>query len=46
MGSRIRMGAASSDGHQVVLGTVMMLVGATSRDVANRVTATLPAIRR
>ena len=46
MGSRIRMGAASSNGHQVVLGTVMMLVGANSRDVANRVSAALPAIRQ
>lgn len=46
MGSRIRMGAASSNGHQVVLGTVMMLVGENSRDVANRVSAALPAIRR
>ena len=46
MGSAPRMGAASSDGHQVVLGTVMMLVGANSREVANRVTAALPAIRR
>ena len=46
LGSRIRMGAASSDGHQVVLGTVMMLVGANSRDVAQRVSAALPAIRK
>lgn len=46
MGSRIRMGAASSNGHQVVLGTVMMLVGENSRDVANRASAALPAIRR
>ena len=46
MGSRIRMGAASSNGQQVVLGTVMMLVGANSRDVANQVTAALPGIRQ
>ncbi len=46
VGSRIRMGAASADGHQVVLGTVMMLVGANSRDVANRVSAALPGIRQ
>ena len=46
LGSRIRMGAASSNGHQVVLGTVMMLIGENSRDVANRVSAALPAIRQ
>ena len=46
LGSRIRMGAASSNGHQVVLGTVMMLVGANSRDVANQVSAALPGIRK
>ncbi len=46
IGSRIRMGAASADGHQVVLGTVMMLIGANSRDVANRVSAALPGIRK
>ena len=46
IGSRIRMGAASSNGHQVVLGTVMMLVGENSREVANRVSAALPGIRQ
>ena len=46
LGSRIRMGAASSNGHQVVLGTVMMLVGENSREVANRVSAALPGIRQ
>ena len=34
------------DGHQVVLGTMMMLVGANSRDVAEKVSAALPRIRR
>ncbi len=46
LGSRIRMGAASSNGHQVVLGTVMMLIGENSREVANRVSAALPEIRQ
>jgi len=46
LGSRIRTGAATSDGHQAVLGTVMMLVGENSRDVANRVSAALPEIRK
>jgi cobalt-zinc-cadmium resistance protein CzcA len=35
-GSELRTGAATKDGHEVVLGTVFMLVGENSRDVAQR----------
>ena len=49
-GSELRTGAATKDGHEVVLGTVFMLVGENSRAVAQRagdrlkeIDATLPA---
>ncbi len=35
-GSELRTGAATKDGHEVVLGTVFMLVGENSRAVAQR----------
>ena len=35
-GSELRTGAATKDGHEVVLGTVFMLVGENSREVAQR----------
>ena len=48
-GSELRTGAATKDGHEVVLGTVFMLVGENSRAVAQRagdrlkeIDATLP----
>ena len=40
-----RTGAATSDGHESVLGTAMMLVGEISRDVARRIDAALPEMR-
>ena len=36
IGSELRTGAATKDGHEVVLGTVFMLVGENSREVAQR----------
>lgn len=49
-GSELRTGAATQDGHEVVLGTVLMRVGGNSRTVAHAVAqkldeinATLPA---
>ncbi|HEL5340010.1 TPA: CusA/CzcA family heavy metal efflux RND transporter [Stenotrophomonas maltophilia] len=35
-GSELRTGAATKDGHEVVLGTVFMLIGENSREVAQR----------
>ncbi len=46
IGSRIRTGAATMDGHQAVLGTVMMLIGENSRAVSKRVAAALPGIKK
>jgi len=40
-GKELRNGAATQDGHEVVLGTAVMLVGANSRDVARAVAARL-----
>ncbi|GAB3331680.1 efflux RND transporter permease subunit [Marilutibacter aestuarii] len=40
-GLELRSGAASQDGHEVVLGTVVMRVGANSREVARDVAAGL-----
>ncbi|MFA5938715.1 MAG: CusA/CzcA family heavy metal efflux RND transporter [Sinimarinibacterium sp.] len=37
IGSELRTGAATQDGHEVVLGTVFMRVGENSRDVARAV---------
>ncbi|GAB1406295.1 CusA/CzcA family heavy metal efflux RND transporter [Thermomonas brevis] len=49
IGSELRTGAATKDGHEVVLGTVFMLIGENSREVAVRaadrlkeIDATLP----
>jgi cobalt-zinc-cadmium resistance protein CzcA len=49
-GSELRTGAATRDGREVVMGTVFMLIGENSRDVAQRagarlreIQATLPA---
>ncbi|QHS11572.1 efflux RND transporter permease subunit [Sinimarinibacterium sp. NLF-5-8] len=40
-GAELRSGAAMQDGHEVVLGTVIMLIGANSRDVAHAAAARL-----
>ncbi len=45
LGSALRTGAATQNGEEVVLGTVMMLQGANSRTVALAVAAQLAAIR-
>jgi len=46
IGSRIRTGAATTSGHEIVLGTVMMLIGENSHTVARRVAEALPEVRR
>ncbi|MDF3022272.1 MAG: heavy metal efflux pump, cobalt-zinc-cadmium [Steroidobacteraceae bacterium] len=43
-GSELRTGAATKDGHEVVLGTVFMLIGENSREVALRAAAKLREI--
>lgn len=43
-GSELRAGAATQDGHEVVLGTVFMLVGENSRAVAQRAASKLKEI--
>ena len=45
LGQEMRSGAATQDGHEVVLGTVFMLIGQNSRDVANRVAEKLEEIQ-
>ncbi|MFA4071435.1 CusA/CzcA family heavy metal efflux RND transporter [Xanthomonas perforans] len=40
-GAELRTGAATQNGHEVVLGTVVMLVGSNSRDVAQAAAARL-----
>ncbi len=45
-GSELRTGAATENGHEVVLGTVFMLVGENPREVAQRVAARLVEINR
>ena len=45
-GSELRTGAATQDGGEVVLGTVFMLVGANSRDVAQATAARLKEIQK
>ena len=45
IGSAPRQGAATQNGRETVLGTVMMLVGQNSRQVALRVHDALPAIQ-
>ncbi len=44
IGSELRTGAATQDGHEVVLGTAMMRVGENSREVARAVAAKVEAI--
>lgn len=44
IGKQLRTGAATQDGHEVVLGTVMMLVGQNSRTVSQQVAARLDEI--
>jgi len=43
-GAEIRIGAATQNGREVVLGTVLMRVGENSREVATAVAARLPQI--
>ena len=45
IGSAVRTGAATADGEETVLGTVMMLAGENSRTVAHRVAGRLDALR-
>jgi len=45
-GPELRSGAATQDGHEVVLGTVMMLVGANSRAVAQAAADKLQVAQR
>lgn len=44
LGSPLRTGAATQNGEEVVLGTVMMLMGENSRDVAQRVAEKLKVV--
>jgi heavy metal efflux system protein len=44
IGSELRIGAATQNGREVVLGTVLMRVGENSREVASAVAAKLPEI--
>lgn len=44
LGEMMRGGAATQDGHEVVLSTVFMLIGENSREVANNVAAQLVEI--
>lgn len=45
IGSELRTGAATQDGHEVVLGTVLMRVGENSREVARAVAAKIEEIQ-
>jgi len=45
-GPELRSGAATQNGHEVVMGTVVMLVGANSRDVAQAAAARLAQAQR
>ncbi len=45
-GTELRTGAATMDGNEVVLGTVFMLMGANSREVAQAVALKLPTIQK
>ncbi len=45
-GTELRTGAATMDGNEVVLGTVYMLMGANSREVAQAVALKLPIIQK
>jgi cobalt-zinc-cadmium resistance protein CzcA len=46
IGAELRMGAATEDGREVVLGTVFMLMGENSREVSQRVAARLVDVNR
>ena len=46
IGRELRTGSASSDGHEVVVGTALMLIGANSRTVAAAVDAKMQDINR
>ncbi|CAN7262238.1 CusA/CzcA family heavy metal efflux RND transporter [Phenylobacterium sp. LjRoot225] len=46
LGGELRMGAASMNGHEVVVGTVLMLIGENSRTVAKAAGARLKTITR
>ena len=46
IGRDLRLGSASMNGHEVVLGTVLMLVGGNSRTVAAAVDAKIDEINR
>lgn len=45
LGKELRTGAATRDGHETVMGTVMMLLGENSRTVARDAAAMLEAIK-
>jgi cobalt-zinc-cadmium resistance protein CzcA len=45
-GSELRTGAATEDGREIVLGTVLMLMGENSRVVAQRVAARMEDVNR
>ncbi|TDU25893.1 cobalt-zinc-cadmium resistance protein CzcA [Panacagrimonas perspica] len=46
IGSELRTGAATQNGHEVVLGTVFMLIGENSRAVSRAVAAKLEDVKR
>lgn len=46
LGGEMRLGSASVDGHEAVVGTAMMLTGANSRDVAKAAAEQLEEVRR
>ena len=46
IGAELRTGSASASGHEVVIGTAMMLVGANSRTVAAAVDARMTDVNR
>jgi cobalt-zinc-cadmium resistance protein CzcA len=46
IGGEIRTGSASENGHEVVIGTALMLIGSNSRTVAAAVDAKIDQVRR
>ncbi len=46
LGNELRTGAATEDGEEVVLGTVLMLMGENSRTVSRRVAARMEEVNR
>ena len=46
IGSELRTGSASKHGHEVVIGTTLMLIGANSRTVAAAVDAKMTSVNR